>query len=53
MTETEDMHMQQIRCPHCGEVFTIDESNYNSIVSQIKNMGPKVMAAKPISPIII
>ena len=29
--------MQQIRCPHCGEVFTIDESNYNSIVSQIKD----------------
>ena len=29
--------MQQIRCPHCGEVFTIDESNYNSIVSQVRD----------------
>ena len=29
--------MQQIRCPHCGEVFTIDETNYNSIVSQIRD----------------
>ena len=29
--------MQQIRCPHCGEVFTIDESNYNSIVKQIRD----------------
>lgn len=29
--------MQQIRCPHCGEVFTIDESNYESIVRQIRN----------------
>ena len=23
--------------PHCGTVFTIDESNYNSIVSQIRD----------------
>lgn len=29
--------MQQIKCPHCGEVFTIDESNYNSIVKQIRD----------------
>ena len=29
--------MEQIRCPHCGTVFTIDESNYNSIVSQIRD----------------
>ena len=29
--------MQQIRCPHCNEVFTIDESNYNSIVKQIRD----------------
>ncbi len=29
--------MQQIKCPHCGEVFTIDETNYNSIVSQIRD----------------
>ncbi len=29
--------MEQIRCPHCGTVFTIDESNYNSIVKQIRD----------------
>ena len=29
--------MNQIRCPHCGEVFTIDETNYNSIVKQIRD----------------
>ena len=29
--------MNQIKCPNCGEVFTIDESNYDSIVKQIRN----------------
>lgn len=29
--------MNQIKCPNCGEVFTIDESSYESIVNQIKN----------------
>ena len=29
--------MNQIKCPHCGETFTIDESNYNSIVKQIRD----------------
>ena len=29
--------MEQIKCPHCGEVFTIDESHYESIVKQIKD----------------
>ena len=29
--------MEQIICPHCGEVFTIDEANYNSIVKQIRD----------------
>lgn len=27
----------QIKCPHCGEVFTIDESSYDSIVKQIRD----------------
>ena len=26
--------MSEIRCPHCGEVFQIDESNYAAIVQQ-------------------
>lgn len=29
--------MEQIKCPHCGEVFTIDESGYAAIVSQIRD----------------
>lgn len=29
--------MNQIKCPHCGTVFTIDEADYSSIVSQIKD----------------
>ena len=29
--------MNQIKCPHCGEVFTIDENDYESIVKQIKD----------------
>ena len=29
--------MPEIKCPNCGEVFQIDESNYDSIVKQIKD----------------
>ncbi len=29
--------MNQIKCPNCGEVFTIDESNYDSIVKQVRD----------------
>ncbi len=29
--------MSQIKCPHCGELFTIDESGYNAIVKQIRD----------------
>ena len=29
--------MEQIRCPHCGEIFTIDKSGYTAIVSQIRD----------------
>ena len=31
------MSREQIKCPHCGEVFTIDETNYDSIVKQIRD----------------
>ena len=27
--------MQQIKCPKCGELFTIDESGYAAIVKQV------------------
>lgn len=29
--------MNQIKCPHCGEVFTIDETSYLEIVHQVRN----------------
>ncbi len=29
--------MDQIKCPHCGTVFTINEADYSSIVTQIKD----------------
>lgn len=29
--------MNELRCPHCGQVFTIDESQYDAIASQVRN----------------
>lgn len=29
--------MKEIKCPHCGKVFNVDEADYASIVSQVKN----------------
>ena len=29
--------MPEIKCPSCGEVFQIDESNYDSIVKQVRD----------------
>ena len=29
--------MNEIKCPNCGEVFQIDESNYDSIVKQVRD----------------
>ena len=29
--------MQEIKCPKCGEYFTIDESGYASIVKQVRD----------------
>lgn len=29
--------MEEIRCPKCGEVFTIDESGYAAIVKQVRD----------------
>lgn len=29
--------MNEIKCPHCGEMFTIDESGYDAIVKQIRD----------------
>ena len=29
--------MQEIRCPHCGEVFQVDETGYAQIVRQVRD----------------
>ena len=29
--------MQELKCPNCGEVFQVDESDYAQIVSQIRD----------------
>ncbi len=29
--------MNEIKCPHCGEVFTVDESGYAAILSQVRD----------------
>ena len=29
--------MNEIKCPHCQTVFTIDENSYSDIVSQVRN----------------
>lgn len=28
--------MKEIKCPQCGSIFSVDEADYASIVSQIK-----------------
>ena len=35
--------MNDIKCPHCGKVFKIDENDYDSIVKQIKDKEFKVL----------
>ncbi len=29
--------MNEIKCPHCGEAFTVDESGYAAILSQVRD----------------
>lgn len=29
--------MSEIKCPHCGKVFTVDPSDYNSVINQIRD----------------
>ena len=29
--------MQEIKCPHCGKVFQVDESGYDQIVRQVRD----------------
>ena len=30
------MHLKELKCPKCGNVFTVDESDYADIVNQVK-----------------
>ena len=30
--------MKELKCPKCGNVFQVDEADYASIVSQVKNV---------------
>lgn len=32
------IYMKELKCPKCGSVFTVDEADYASIVSQVKNL---------------
>ena len=29
--------MKELKCPHCGNVFTVDESDYAALLGQVKN----------------
>ena len=29
--------MNEIKCPHCGKSFTVDEAGYADIVTQVRN----------------
>jgi len=30
-------HMKELKCPHCGNVFTVDENDYAALLGQVKN----------------
>ena len=29
--------MNEIKCPHCGQVFTVDESGYAALLNQVRD----------------
>ena len=29
--------MNELKCPHCGEVFQVDESGYSNIAQQVRD----------------
>ena len=29
--------MSELRCPHCGQAFTVDNAELNSIIQQIRD----------------
>ena len=34
--------MQELRCPHCGEVFQVDETGYAQLARQVREITPLV-----------
>jgi len=32
-----DFIMKELKCPHCGNVFTVDENDYAALLNQVKN----------------
>lgn len=41
--------MKELKCPHCGQVFQVDEADYASIVSQVKNAEFEAEIARRLS----
>ena len=33
----EGASMNEIKCPHCGEMFTIDEAGFAAILKQVRD----------------
>ena len=32
-----ETNMKELKCPHCGNVFTVDENDYAALLNQVKN----------------
>ena len=35
--KTNNTGMRELKCPHCGNVFTVDENDYAALLGQVKN----------------
>ena len=41
--------MKELKCPHCGQMFQVDEADYASIVNQVKNAEFEAEIARRLS----
>ena len=39
-------YMRELKCPNCGTMFTVNETEYASILSQVKNQEFAAEVAK-------
>ena len=39
-------YMKELKCPKCGTMFTVDEADFETIVSQVKNQEFAAEVAK-------